>query len=107
VTITRTPVTQTFLSVAAHTRPDHDAARKEAPHATTANPTWITIQEDGEYPIELNLEDSERLMGFAFHVRGGEKVDELMSRILRRLGLRALDADSESGLFDIRPTDPS
>ena len=76
-----------------------DAVRSEAPHANTADSAWITIQEEGEYHIEVNLEEAEQLMGFAFHVRGGQKADELIGRILQRLGLRALDTDSESGLF--------
>jgi hypothetical protein len=78
-----------------------DAVRSEASHANTGDSAWITIEEEGEYHIEVNLEAAEQLMSFAFHVRGGQKADELIGRILRRLGLRAIDTDSESGLFDI------
>lgn len=79
--------------------------RSEAPHASTADSAWIVIQQEGEYHIEVSLEESEQLMGFAFHVRGGQKADELIRRILQRLGLRALDTDSESGLFDLYEND--
>jgi hypothetical protein len=82
-----------------------DAVRGEAPHANTVDSAWITIQKDGEYHIEVNLGETEQLMGFTFHVRGGQKADELISRILQRLRLRALDTDSESGLFDARAND--
>lgn len=77
-----------------------EVVRSEAPHANTADPTWITIQQEGAYHIEVNLDEAEQLAGFAFHVRGGQQADELIGRILQRLGLRALDTDNESGLFD-------
>jgi hypothetical protein len=78
-----------------------DAVRSEAPHANTADSTWITIEEEGKYHIEVSLRKEEPVKSFAFHVRGGRTAEELIGRILGRLGLRALDPARESCLFDI------
>ncbi len=70
-----------------------------APHANFADPAWGVILKDSIYHIEVNLGDAEELDSFAFHIAGGGEAIELVSNILSALGLRALDPQSESGLF--------
>jgi hypothetical protein len=71
----------------------------EAPEADAEDPSWVTIAAAGRYHIEVNLGSTERLESFAFQVRGGSDAEQLIKRILRQLDLRALDPESESGLF--------
>ena len=70
------------------------------PGADFSDPSWGTIDGPG-FSIEVNLGKKEELDGFAFHVRGGEMAAFVISDILERLGLRAFDMGSDSGLFSI------
>ena len=76
------------------------AIRAEVPGADFTDPAWGVIASPGQYHIEANLGAVEELDSFVFHIRGGPEADALISRVLRRLNLRALDTDSESGLFE-------
>ena len=76
--------------------------RSLAPHANASDAAWVTIESNGSYHIEVNLGAEEALDSFAFHVRGGVEAEILISRILRELGLRAFDVDSDCGIFEPR-----
>jgi hypothetical protein len=75
------------------------AIRAEAPECDARDPTWIRIDSSGKYAIEVNIGNREPLKSFAFHVRGGPEAELLVERILKRLDLRALDSESDSGVF--------
>jgi hypothetical protein len=75
------------------------AVRSVEPKCDVSDPSWIIIEAPGEYHIEANLGASESLESFAFHVRGGREAEQLIRRILERLNLRALDSESEFGVF--------
>jgi hypothetical protein len=75
------------------------AVQAEKPKCDVRDPSWILIEESGVYYIEVNLGTSESLESFAFHVRGGGEAEQLIRRILERLNLRALDSESEFGVF--------
>ncbi|WP_271009078.1 hypothetical protein [Paucibacter sp. B51] len=78
------------------------AAIKEiAPHADFSDPSWGVIAKQNSYHIEVNFGRDEDLESFAFHVAGGAEADALIAKILKTLGLRALDTASESGLFEL------
>lgn len=64
------------------------------PFADFTDPAWGEI-ETADYSIDINLGDKEVLMGFAFHVRGGDETVKIIADILDHLGLRGL----ESGEF--------
>lgn len=82
------------------TRPQILAAiRAEAPDCDASDPTWIRIDSSGKYAIEVNISKNEPLRSFAFHIRGGPEAELLVARVLKRLGLRALDPESDSGVF--------
>lgn len=76
----------------------------EAPHANFSDPAWGVIEAPGLYHIEVNLAETDQLDSFAFHLRGGVEAELLLSRILRRLNLYAIDTDSENGLFQFVPS---
>ena len=70
--------------------------------ADFSDPAWGRI--DGpDFSIEVNLGEKEEVEGFAFHVRGGDMAALVVAEILERLGLRAFDTGSDSGLFSIGP----
>jgi hypothetical protein len=74
--------------------------RLVAPFADTSDPSWIRI-DTPEVNVEINIGHEVPLMGFAFHVRGGDKSAGFIADILDRLNLRAFDPGSDSGIFDI------
>src|SRR6185295_11728492 len=64
------------------------AIRKVAPEAQFPTPEWGTIEgEDHALEVSLGLDDP--VMGFAFHLRGGEAGLFLVADILAELGVRA------------------
>ena len=75
------------------------AIQAEAPEYDARDPTWITLDSPGKYDIEISIGNREPIKSFAFHVRGGRESELLIKRILDRLDLRALDPESESGVF--------
>jgi hypothetical protein len=91
-------------------RPKSVGARREiiekiravVPAVDFADPTWGTIEGPG-YSIEVNLGKKEEVDGFAFHIRGGDMAAFVVADILERLGLRAFDTGSDTGLFSIGP----
>jgi hypothetical protein len=74
--------------------------REVAPNADFTSPAWGSIEGLG-YSIEVNMGEDEHVKSFAFHVRGGDQAPFVVSDILERLGLRAFDPTSESGIFGV------
>jgi hypothetical protein len=70
------------------------------PFADFSDPSWGIIDGQG-FSIEVNLGDNEMLNGFAFHVRGGDLAAFAVADILERLGRRAFDPNSKTGIFTI------
>lgn len=66
------------------------------PSADFSDPSWGIIDGDG-FSIEVNIGGKDPLMGFAFHVRGGDAAVGVVAAILEVLGLRAID--SQTGDF--------
>jgi hypothetical protein len=76
--------------------------RSVVPTADFSDPSWGLI--DGpDFSIEVSLGSDEIVEGFAFHVRGGDAAAFVVADILERLGCRAFDGGSESGLFEVGP----
>ncbi len=76
---------------------------KEAvPQADFTDPAWGVI-DGADFSIEVSMGDKEECKGFVFHVRGSDEAVLLVSAILEKLGLRAFDPGSETGLFEARP----
>ncbi len=81
------------------TRTDIIARIKDVvPSADFSDPSWGRIRGD-TFSIEVNLGDDEELMGFAFHVRGGEDAVDVIAGILDHLNLRAVESGS-GGFFE-------
>ncbi|MEK7469555.1 MAG: hypothetical protein AAB074_19455 [Planctomycetota bacterium] len=78
------------------------AILKIAPEADFSNPEWGTLEGPG-FSIEISLGVKEILTDFAFHVRGADPAVLTIAKILDDLGLRALDPQSELGLFEAGP----
>jgi hypothetical protein len=76
-----------------------EAIGRLAPTADLSDPSWVVIEKDKTYHIEVNLGSDEDLSSFAFHVAGGVEAERLIADLLTALNMRALDPDSESGLF--------
>lgn len=76
--------------------------RETVPTANFSDPSWGMI-EGPDFSIEVNLGKNEEVRSFAFHVRGGDLAAFVVADMLERLGLRAFDMSSDSGLFSIGP----
>jgi hypothetical protein len=71
-----------------------------APTADFSDPARGVIEGNG-FSIEVNLGDDETLKSFAFHLRGGgNEATAIVTEVLMRLGLRAFDPSSATGIFD-------
>ena len=64
--------------------------KQVVPFAVFDDPAWGHIRGDG-FSIEINLGRDEEVMGFAFHVRGGDPAVGIIADILDHLGLRAVE----------------
>jgi hypothetical protein len=73
--------------------------RAFAPTARFADPAWGTF-EAPTFSVEFNLGSDELVQSFALHVRGDDAAAAFVSDLLARLGYRALDPQSASGLFE-------
>jgi hypothetical protein len=71
------------------------------PFADFTDPTWITVRSE-KIDMEISLGSEGPVRSFAFHVHGGEYSPIAIAEILSRLGLRAFDPQSDSGIFDIQ-----
>ena len=71
-----------------------------ASDADVTDPTWLHVTLPG-VDIEVNVADRTSLSSFALHVRAADQpaADAWIHRLLDRLGARAFDTWSESGIF--------
>ena len=69
------------------------------PEVDFSDPQWGRIEED-IFSIEINIKADDPVGSFALHVRGGTGAILAVAALLERLGLRALDPQSPTGLFD-------
>lgn len=78
-----------------------EAVSRVMPWADRSDPTWITADGPG-FSIEVNASPRENgeLGSFALHVRGGDEAIGPVVALLDELGVRALDPQSDSGIFD-------
>jgi len=67
--------------------------------ASFSDPSWGTI-EGPDFSIEVNVGKDEQVRSIALHVRGGDDAAGVVADILERLGLRGLDPQSDTGIFD-------
>lgn len=76
------------------------AVRDIAPGADSTDPEWLHVTLPG-VDIEVNVTDVSPLKSFALHVRATDRraADTWVCRLLDRLGARAFDPESESGIF--------
>ena len=73
-----------------------------APGADVSDPGWLHVELPG-VSIEVNVSDESPLMSFALHVRANDQrsANGFISTLLGRLGVRAFDVDSPSGIFGV------
>jgi hypothetical protein len=76
--------------------------KEVVPEAIFTELSWGIIEGDN-FSIEVNMGSREECEGFAFHVRGGDFAIFVVCDILNKLGFRAFDPSSETGLFEITP----
>jgi hypothetical protein len=65
--------------------------RSAVPKADFTDPAWGVL-EGGDYKIEFGLGDDDLLYGITLHVRGSDDVLPHITKVLRALGLRAIDS---------------
>ena len=70
-----------------------------APAADFTDPAWGRF-DTPTFSVEFNLGHDEVVGSFALHLRGDDAAAAFVSDLLSRLGFRALDPQSESGLFE-------
>ena len=75
------------------------AIREIIPVANFTNPEWGSIEGHG-FAIEINMGAKEEVYQFAFHGRGSDLAVDLIAGILHRLGMRAFDSNSKTGIFE-------
>jgi hypothetical protein len=83
-----------------------DAIRRVVPAAVFDKAGWAAI-EGPNYSIDVNLGTADPVQSFTFHVRGANEALFIVADILDALGLRALAAGSESGLFTLGTAAPA
>lgn len=77
-----------------------EAVRELAPEAEATDPEWMRVTLPG-VDVEVNVADESPLESFALHVRATDHdaADAWVRHLLDRLGARAFDPESESGIF--------
>jgi len=70
-----------------------------APTASFTDPAWGTLDADS-FSVEFNIGDEDPVQCLALHVRGDDAAAAFVSDLLSHLGYRALDPQSDSGLFE-------
>jgi hypothetical protein len=73
--------------------------RAFTPKVDFTDPSWGSFDAP-TFSVEFNLGTDEQVQGFALHVRGDDTAAAFVSDLLSHLGYRALDPQSESGLFE-------
>ena len=77
-----------------------DSVRELAPEADATDAEWMHVTLPG-VDVEVNVSEESPLRSFTLHVRATDQraADAWVSRLLDRLGARAFDPESESGIF--------
>jgi hypothetical protein len=77
------------------------AVMQAAPSADFSDPAWGQVELPGVH-IDVNIANHVPLESFALHVLGSDRAaaDEFIRSLLKGLGARALDSESETGLFE-------
>lgn len=77
-----------------------EAVQELAPDADTSDPGWTHVSLPG-VDVEVNVPDESPLESFALHVRAADRAaaDAFIGGLLKRLGVRAFDSESETGFF--------
>jgi hypothetical protein len=70
------------------------------PDAQTTDLSWARLERLPAFSLEISLGECEPVEQFTFHTRGGSEARLAISKILDALGLRALDPESPTGLFE-------
>lgn len=73
--------------------------RDIAPSADFIDPAWGRL-DTPTFSVEFSLGTEEQVRSFALHVRGDDTAAAFVSDLLAHLGYRALDPQSDSGLFE-------
>lgn len=68
------------------------------PAVDFSDPEWGHVEGDG-YSIEISLNAEDPVKSFALHVRGDTAATDAVAALLDRLGLRAFDPQSPTGIF--------
>jgi hypothetical protein len=76
------------------------------PNATFLADGWGSV-DDPAYSIEFNMDSSEIVSSLTLHIRGGDLAPGVVADLLAAFGWRALDSQSETGLFDPRQAEAS
>lgn len=76
-----------------------DSIRTVFPTVDFSDPEWGRIEGDG-FSIEVNLRGEDPVRGFALHVRGNSPPDGAIAALADKLGCRALDPQSPTGILD-------
>jgi hypothetical protein len=80
--------------------------KEVAPFTDFSDPNWWRVQCD-VFSIEVNINAEDPSCGFTLHIRGSGEAAGFVSEILQRLGVRALDSSSDTGLFDFEKSNES
>jgi hypothetical protein len=73
--------------------------KEVAPTANFSDPAWGTL-DTPSFSVEFNVGDKDPVQSLTLHVRGDDAAAAFVSDLLSHLGYRALDPQSESGLFE-------
>ncbi len=73
--------------------------RGVAPSADFTDPAWGRL-DTPTFSVEFSLGSEELVRSLALHVRGDDAAAAFVSELLTHLGYRALDPQSDSGLFE-------
>ena len=73
--------------------------KEVAPFTDFSDPRWWRVT-CASFSVEVNIGDEDPSNGFALHLRGSEEAAGFVADVLQRLGVRALDPGSETGIFD-------
>jgi hypothetical protein len=79
-----------------------DAVRALVPDADMTDPEWMHVALPG-VDVEIDATNQIPLESFALHVRASDReaADTFIARLLQRLGARAFDSASDTGIFDV------
>lgn len=80
--------------------------RETVPNVIFESASWASADGPG-FSLEFNLGESTQVECLGIHVRGGDATPGLIADLLTRSRWRALDPQSETGLFDLSRAEES